>query len=75
MTEVKVRVAGETVPSLVSEEETAVVTSAVGSAVKTTVKVAVAPASVVLPLMAETVKAEVSLSVLVAETSDGLRVL
>ena len=45
---VNVRLAGATVPSVVSLELSAIVTSAVGCAVSTTVKVAVPPASVVV---------------------------
>ena len=55
--------------------EMPMVTSAVGSESRTTVKVAVAPASVVLPLMAVTVIPAVSLSVLVTETSAAFMVL
>ena len=43
-----VRLAGETVPSVVSLELSAIVTSAVGCVLSTTVKVAVPPASVVV---------------------------
>ena len=45
---VKVRLAGLTVPSVVSLELSAIVTSAVGCVLSTTVKVAVPPASVVV---------------------------
>jgi hypothetical protein len=44
---VNVRLAAETVPSVVSLEATGMTTSAVGSLVRTTVKLAVPPASVV----------------------------
>jgi len=50
------------VPSVVSLLATVTVTSAVGWLVKTTVKVAVPPASVVLPLTAPSVKPALSLS-------------
>ena len=53
---VKVRLAGETVPSVVSLELSAIVTSAVGCVLSTTVKVAVPPASVVVsPVVGVTV--------------------
>src|SRR4051812_37434813 len=55
LAEVKVNDAGETVPSVVSLELRPIVTLAVGFDVSTTVNVAVPPASVVLPLIAETV--------------------
>ena len=45
---VKVRLAGATVPSVVSLEDRPMVTSAVGWVLSTTVKVAVPPASVVV---------------------------
>ena len=45
---VKVRLAGLTVPSVVSLELSAIVTSAVGWVLSTTVNVAVPPASVVV---------------------------
>ena len=57
---VNVTDAGATVPSVVSSEESAIVTSAVGSVFSTTVKVAVPPDSVVSPLIAETVIPAVS---------------
>ena len=69
---VKVRDAGRTVPSVVSLDESPTVTSAVGWASRTTVNVAVPPASVVGPLMVETVMPDASLSVLVTLTSAAL---
>ncbi len=69
---VKVSDAGRTVPSVVSFDERPIVTSAVGCASSTTVKVAVPPASVVGPLTVDTVMPEVSLSVLVTVTSVAL---
>ena len=68
---VKVSAAGATVPSLVSLEVTAIVTSAVGWALSTTVNVAVPPASVVLPEIVLTVNPEASLSVFVTLTSEA----
>ena len=73
--EVNVREEGETVPSLVSELLTPIVTLAVGWEFSFTVNVAVPPASVVLPLILLTVKPSVSLSVLVTETSFGFKPL
>ena len=62
--------AGDTVPSVVSLELRPIVTSAVGCASRTTVNVAVPPASVVVsPLVGVTVMPDVSLSVLVTLTS------
>ena len=64
------RPAGLTVPSLASLELSAMLTSAVGSVVRTTVNVAVPPASVVVnPAVGVTVMPEASLSVLVTPTS------
>ena len=58
----------ETVPSPVLSELNAILTFAVGSLFRTIVNVAVPPASVVLPLIAETVIPTASLSVFVTET-------
>ena len=70
---VKVRLAGLTVPSVVSLELSPMVTSAVGWVFSTTVKVAVPPASVVVrPDVGVTVMPAVSLSVLVTATSAAL---
>ena len=70
---VKVRLAGLTVPSVVSLELRPIVTSAVGCVFSTTVKVAVPPASVVVrPDVGVTVMPAVSLSVLVTATSAAL---
>ncbi len=72
MSGVNVRLVVELVPSVVSLEESAIVTFAVGSLSRTTVKVSVPPASVVTsPLVGETVipATLASLSVFVAETS------
>ncbi len=69
---VNVRLVVEIVPSVVSLEEIAIVTFAVGWLSRTTVKVSVPPASVVTsPLVGETVipAALASSSVFVAETS------
>ncbi len=68
----KVSDAGRTVPSVASLDEMPTVTSAVGSASSTTVNVAVPPASVVLPLIVETVMPDASLSVFVTVTSAAL---
>ena len=63
---VKVRLAGRTVPSVVSLELSAIVTLAVGCVLSTTVNVAVPPASVVVrPVVGVTVIPAASLSVLV----------
>ena len=75
MAAVKVRLLVETVPSVVSPDEMPMVTSAVGWLFKTTVNVAVPPASVVFPLIAETVMPAVSLSVFVTDTSAAFRPL
>ena len=66
---VKVRLPAETVPSVASLDDMPIVTSAVGWLFSTTVNVAVPPASVVLPLIAETVIPAASLSRLVTATS------
>ena len=68
----KVRLEGLTVPSLVSELLTATETLDVGWLFSLTVKVAVPPDSVVLPLMELMVKPAVSSSVFVTDTSIGL---
>ena len=66
---VKVRLAGETVPSVVSLQDRAIVTSAVGWLSSMTVKVAVPPASVVIrPLVGLTVMPALSSSELVTDT-------
>ena len=64
---------GLTVPSVGSLELSAMVTSAVGCDVRTIVKVAVPPASVVVrPVVGVTVMPAASLSVLVTATSAAL---
>ena len=70
----KVRLAGLTVPSVVSLLESPIVTFAAGGAFSTTVKLAVPPASVVTrPLTGFTVMPRAgSLSVLVTATLAGL---
>src|SRR5258706_246688 len=68
---VKVSEDVETVPSVVSFDAIEIVTLAVGWLVSTTLKLAVPPASVVLPLIAETVIPAVSLSTVVTATSAG----
>src|SRR5438876_898754 len=74
--DVNVRLAGATVPSAVLLDEIPTETLAVGCELSTTVNVAVPPASVVVrPEVGETVTPAVSLSVLLTETSDGLRLL
>ena len=70
-TDVNVSDDGATVPSAVLLELRPIVTFAVGCAVSTTVNVAVPPVSVVLPLIADTVNPEASLSVFVTATSLG----
>ncbi len=73
---VKVRLAGETVPSPVSLLTIGSVTLAVGWLVNTTVKLAVPPASVVIrPLVGLTVMSALSSSTLVTSTSAGSRPL
>ncbi len=68
----KVRLVGKTAPSVGSLEERPMVTPAVGWVSRTTVKVAVPPASVVTsPEVGLTVTHAVSSSVLVTETSAG----
>jgi hypothetical protein len=71
---VKVRDDGLTVPSVVSEDDSPIVTLAIGGRFSTTVNVAVPPASVVVrPLVGDTVMpGGTSLSLLVTETSAGL---
>ena len=73
LTFVKVRLAGLTVPSAALLELSAIVTSAVGWLVSTTVNVAVPPASVVGPEIGETVMPAMSLSVFVTVTSAASR--
>ena len=71
---VKITLAGLTVPSVTSFEIKPIVTSAVGCEVRTTVKVAVPPASLVVsPDVGVTVMPAVSLSRLVTDTSDAFR--
>ena len=71
-----VRLEVETVPSPVLPEEIPMVTLAVGLEVRTSVNVAVPPASVVVkPEVGDTVMPAVSSSVLVSETSDALKPL
>ena len=73
---VKVRLAGEVVPSAVLLDERPIVTLAVGWEFSLTVNVAVPPASVVLrPEVGLMVNPAVSSSLLVADTSAGLRPL
>ena len=72
---VKVSDETDTVPSVPSAEAIEIVTSAVGWLVSTTLNVAVPPASVVLPLIAETMTPAVSLSRLVTATSFTARPL
>ena len=63
---------GDTVPSVVSFDDSATLTFAVGCAVSFTVKVAVPPASVVVsPLVGDTVNPDASSSVVVTDTSLG----
>ena len=69
---VKVRLETLTMPSVTSFEATAMVTSAAGWLLRTTVKLAVPPASVVSrPATGVTVTPEASLSVFVTATSVG----
>ena len=63
---------GETVPSLASLDDSAIVTLADGWLLSTTVNVAGPPASVVGPLGGETVMPAASLSVFVIDTSAAL---
>ena len=73
LADVKVKLGLSTVPSAVLSEVVPIVTSAVGWLLRTTVKVAVAPASVVVkPLVGVTVMPLVSLSILVSATSRAL---
>jgi hypothetical protein len=70
--DVNVRLAAETVPSVVLLLLSPTLTFAVGWLANTTVNVAVPPASVVVsPDVGLTVTPAVSLSILVTETSDG----
>ena len=70
---VKTRLVGVTVPSVVLLELSAIVTSAVGWDVSTTVKVVVPPASVVVsPDVGVTVMPATSSSVLLTATSAAL---
>src|SRR5438093_741435 len=74
-TVVNVSDAGATVPSVRSLDDNPIVTFAVGWLVKTTVNVAVPPASVVVsPDVGVTVIPATSLSVLVTDTSDAYMV-
>ena len=72
---VKVTEAGRTVPSDKSLLDRPIVTSAIGSVFNASVNVAVAPASVVCPLIEDTVTPGESLSSLITVTSDGLTLL
>ena len=70
LSEVKIKEEGLTVPSVVSELDKPIVTLADGWVSKTTVKVSVPPASVVVKLeVGLTVMPAVSSSTLVTETS------
>src|SRR5260370_1432787 len=76
LAEVNVRLAGDTVPSAVLLDDRPMVTFAVGCELRTTVNVAVPPASVVIkPEVGVTVIPAVSSSLLVAETSAAFRPL
>ena len=66
---------GLTVPSPVSLLEIPMLTFDFGSECSTTVKEAVVPSSLVLPVMAETVMPALSLSLFEASTSGGSQVL
>ena len=71
---VNVSDAGDTVPAAVSSDDRSTSTSAVGSAVNTTVNVAVPPASVVVrPEVGVTVTPDASLSVLLTDTLAGFK--
>jgi hypothetical protein len=73
LADVKVKLGLSTVPSAVLSEVIPMLTSAVGWLFRTTVKVAVPPASVVVkPLVGVTVMPLLSLSVLVTATSLAL---
>ena len=73
---VKTRRAGLTVPSVMSELRMAMVTSAFGCALSTTLNCAVAPFSLVArPGAANTVTPAVSLSKLMTGTSSGFKLL
>ena len=73
---VNVRLAVETVPSAVLLLATGITTSAMGWLVRTTVKLALPPASVVTrPAVGVTVMPATSLSLFVDETSAGSRPL
>src|SRR5207249_12265951 len=68
--------AGDTVPSVRSELDNGMVTSAVGCVSSTTVNVALPPASVVArPAVGLTVMPATSLSRLMTDTSDALSLL
>ena len=72
---VNVRLTGSTVPSVVSELDSAIVTSAVGWVSSTTVKVSVpSPSVVTSPAVGTTVMPAVSSSLVVAATSAASRV-
>ena len=66
---VKTAEVGATVPSLVSSDDRAIVTSSSGSESRAIVKVAWSPASLVLPLIALTLIPAVSLFSVVTETT------
>ena len=72
---VNITLIGRTVPSSVLLLDNPTVTLAVGLEVRTMVKVAVPPASVVCPLIAETVKPATSLSSFITVTSEGFNPL
>jgi hypothetical protein len=76
LADVKVKLAGATVPSVASLELSPIVTSAVGCVLSTTVKLAVPPASLVTrPEVGLTVIPAVSLSWFVTETFAASRPL
>ena len=73
LTEVNVRLEGDTVPSPVSLEDSPIVTSEIGSVFSFTVNDARPPASVVVgPLVGVTVTPATSSSMFVTDTSSGL---
>ena len=72
---VNVNDVGETVPSVVSSDESGIVTSSVGWVFRTTVKVWDVPSSEVSPEIVPIVKPAVSSSKLLTSTSSGSKLL
>ena len=69
--ELNVTLTGKTVPSNVLSELNPIVTSSVGSVLRTIVNVAVVPSSTVFPLIPETLIPTTSSSIFITDTSSA----